>query len=924
MFKFRHQSLRYNCNFLLFSILLSILIFLPENSEAQFLPNEPDMVYYTNNPAIYNFTNDNDNLWISTVNGLYLMNKTTGSIKPYYTCNSGLPTNTIRCVAIEKNGVKWFGTSRGLTQFDGKNWMVYNSFNSPIPKADIVKIVADEQANKWILTSSLIKFDGTNWKTYNYSFVDACIGKDGKKWFITNVGKLYSFDDTDWINLNKTNSGLPSDTVYTVITDAKGVMWFGTGKGVAKYDGVKWTIFPINIYNTSDAVSALSVDNDGAIWAINRNGDLLYFKGMWTKVTTENSNLPSNKIITLSIDAQGNKWFATADGKVVRYKDTDWRIFETNTILPDNNISAVAVQNDVKWIGTANKQVASFDGKVKEVFNAINSSVNEEVKNILVDKNNALWFYSTYNLFQIDNGQWKIYNSKNNSYLGLIYDVAYDIDNSVWVATHFGVTHFDGTKWVNYDLVSLGFKSSVIYAIAIDNIGNKWIGTSDGFYKFDGNTWTKLVVTLNSLLPDNITQIAIDSKGRVWVLTVWDELALYDGTSWLRYKPYNFNLTGISGFSIDLNNNLWLFYGNQLAKFDEKTTKSYDLKVTTTINDITIDDKGNIWLATTTGLIAFNEGSMKMDIKGSVNTIERAAVSSGNVYLFNNTRLYGGYDTVAITNIKPTGEFIFENTANCSYTLFAEPDKAIHPNLLPAYLGDTLVWMGADTLVAQTSVVADTIICKPKPTAVQQGTASINGEVIINLDNKKSKKPGKNIGVVAKRKAAKRSDGEQLYYTTTDENGGFKFDNLPAGEYEIFIDHVGIPMYRLNDANVITISDNQKIQLTGLVDSAKVTLENIVVQISTLHSSLFTINSFPNPTTDKIYFQINTDKPRSLILTISDMLGKKVQEINLNEISTGSSTVEIDVSNLVRGMYLMEVWDKQRKQKLGVEKVNIN
>ena len=54
------------------------------------------------------------------------------------------------------------------------------------------------------------------------------------------------------------------------------------------------------------------------------------------------------------------------------------------------------------------------------------------------------------------------------------------------------------------------------------------------------------------------------------------------------------------------------------------------------------------------------------------------------------------------------------------------------------------------------------------------------------------------------------------------------------------------------------------------------------------------------------------------------MLGKKVQEINLNEISTGSSTVEIDVSNLVRGMYLMEVWDKQRKQKLGVEKVNIN
>ena len=52
----------------------------------------------------------------------------------FNTNNSGLPTNSIRLVVQDKNGVYWIGTyDAGLVRFDGKTWKVYNTSNSKLP-----------------------------------------------------------------------------------------------------------------------------------------------------------------------------------------------------------------------------------------------------------------------------------------------------------------------------------------------------------------------------------------------------------------------------------------------------------------------------------------------------------------------------------------------------------------------------------------------------------------------------------------------------------------------------------------------------------------------------------------------------------------------------------------------------------------------
>ncbi|MFN3134724.1 MAG: two-component regulator propeller domain-containing protein [Candidatus Kryptonium sp.] len=76
------------------------------------------------------------------------------------------------------------------------------------------------------------------------------------------------------VNYNKLNSGLPDNWVYAIAIDSQGNKWIGTwGGGLAKFDGVNWTV-----YNTS------------------------------------NSGLPSNVVYAIAIDGQGNKWIGTGGG----------------------------------------------------------------------------------------------------------------------------------------------------------------------------------------------------------------------------------------------------------------------------------------------------------------------------------------------------------------------------------------------------------------------------------------------------------------------------------------------------------------------------------------------------------------------------------------------------------------------------------
>ena len=176
----------------IFAIVSLILIFTSTN----FLVSQTRewIVFTIGGENIFCLADEGQYLWVGTYGGgLVKLNKSTGEFIVYNKWNSKLPNNFVYAIAIDGQGNKWIGTSRGLAKFDGVNWTVYNTSNSGLPSNTVLAITIDGQGNKWIGTSGgLAKFDGVNWTVYKTS-----------------------------------NSGLPNNYVRAIAIDGQGNKWIG-------------------------------------------------------------------------------------------------------------------------------------------------------------------------------------------------------------------------------------------------------------------------------------------------------------------------------------------------------------------------------------------------------------------------------------------------------------------------------------------------------------------------------------------------------------------------------------------------------------------------------------------------------------------------------------------------------------------------
>ena len=75
-----------------------------------------------------------------------------------------------------------------------------------------------------------------------------------------------------------TEDGLPSSEVYNILQDRKGNIWFGTDRGVARFDGYEYRTFTYNDGLTDNTVFKLFEDKKGRVWMLTFSGRIFYFE----------------------------------------------------------------------------------------------------------------------------------------------------------------------------------------------------------------------------------------------------------------------------------------------------------------------------------------------------------------------------------------------------------------------------------------------------------------------------------------------------------------------------------------------------------------------------------------------------------------------------------------------------------------------
>src|ERR1044071_4773097 len=80
-----------------------------------------------------------------------------------------------------------------------------------------------------------------------------------------------------FINYTREN-GLPSNTVYNIFRDSKGLLWIGTDKGVVTYNGINFETYTTANGLADNEVYFFQEDHEHRVWMSTANGKLCYFQ----------------------------------------------------------------------------------------------------------------------------------------------------------------------------------------------------------------------------------------------------------------------------------------------------------------------------------------------------------------------------------------------------------------------------------------------------------------------------------------------------------------------------------------------------------------------------------------------------------------------------------------------------------------------
>jgi signal transduction histidine kinase/ligand-binding sensor domain-containing protein/CheY-like chemotaxis protein/AraC-like DNA-binding protein len=180
---------------------------------------------------------------------------------------------------------------------------------------------------------------------------------------------LFAQSNATWFRRLSVEHGLASTHVTSIVQDHKGFLWFGTWKGLCRYDG-----YTIKTYRQdpddslslhSDGIMALLVDRRGNLWVGTNKGldrfnrDTETFTPVFKK-TTDPAENRKNSVFALCEDKAGNIWVGTRNGLHRFNPDTKSLTHYQNNLtdpysLSENHILSLCPgQNGLLWIGTMN------------------------------------------------------------------------------------------------------------------------------------------------------------------------------------------------------------------------------------------------------------------------------------------------------------------------------------------------------------------------------------------------------------------------------------------------------------------------------------------------------------------------------------------------------------------------------------------
>ncbi len=447
--------------------------------------------------------------------------------------------------------------------------------------------------------------------------------------------------------------GLSQSTIFAILQDRQGFMWFGTQDGLNKYDGYEFTIFKHDLEEpttiSDNFVRAIYQDQTGVLW-IGTNGGLNKFEPVtetfirYQHDADNNRSLSDNTVRTILEDRTGLLWIGT-DGGLNAFdpdsgKFTSYQHDPANpNSLSHNTIRDIYQdQAGTLWIATDGGGLNKFDQET-ESFSAYRHNPDDptglshdDLSSIHQDQAGMLWISTEgggLNKFDPASEIFRVYKNDLDDPHSLSDDnfrtIYQDRSGQLWLGARDGLNRFNPaaenfTHYHNDPADPHSLSANHILSIFEDRAGVLWVGTNGGgLNKFNRAIeafahFTNTSNNPNRLSDNMVWSIFEDQAGRLWIGTS-NGLNRFDRSTG-DFTHYHHNPDDLTSLSTDFipvviedhNGLLWVGADEGgLNKFDQAsesfTAYRHDPDDPGSLSDDDVwslyeDSQGTLWVGT--------------------------------------------------------------------------------------------------------------------------------------------------------------------------------------------------------------------------------------------------------------------------------------------------------------------------------------
>jgi diguanylate cyclase (GGDEF)-like protein len=319
----------------------------------------------------------------------------------------------------------------------------------------------------------------------------------------------------------QTEHGLPQTTVQSMFQSRDGALWVGTGGGLARFDGVRFTTFetaPVSEI-ASRPIFGFMEDAEGWVWIGHSRGASRYKDGRFER-TIPPELTEGRRVWTFVQEKSGVVWAATENG-LVRWEKGETRRYAEAEGLPFKRLRTLALDRDgTLWIGTSGGGLFAFrDGRF-EAFTPKNGFPSLEVRHVLADAEGGIWAATAgAGLVRVKDGRFQSFTMKDGLPTDQLTYLARDTVGALWIGTWGAglVRLLEGKFSASGSAGGLG--GDQMWAVHVDREGSIWTGSWNGGLNRLSQRAFVVFGKPEGVSGDNVRTVMHARDGSTWVAT---------------------------------------------------------------------------------------------------------------------------------------------------------------------------------------------------------------------------------------------------------------------------------------------------------------------------------------------------------------------------------------------------------------------